>query len=143
LIQKYNRNDFTNIITQKLYEKLEQFIKTNFEQWDGWFYFQKYFDVEQPIINLEKKEVNIKNTKFVTFQINQFIHLIKHDDEHIFLVMKKDYQIMKITKFLYDVLTFFKISKKIIPEKTFIINNQKVNWTILNELIEMNYLKLI
>lgn len=142
IIQKYCRSDFINLITQKLYSKLEIYLKTNYEQWSGWFYLHNFFDTESFVekMNQEKGRINYKVNKLI---LNQFVHLLKHDDENIFLVMKKKYKIMKIKEYLFDVLSYFKTPKKIIPKKPLTINNQKVNWNFIKELVEMNYLKPI
>jgi len=145
LMQKYTRNDFINNITEKLYQELELFLKNNFEQWEGWFYVHKFFQQKITIgdLNIEEEGVSNKLTKFATITIDQFIHLIKYDEEHVFLVMKKDYQIMKITNLLYDVLSFFKVPKKIKSKKALIFNNQEISWKVVKELIKMNILKPI
>jgi len=145
LLQNHNRNEFINIITQKLYGKLEKFLINNYEQWEGWFYIHKFFETKISSENLISKEEVSSNKaiKFVTLVINQFIHLIKYDDNHIFLIKKDDYQIMKITNFLYNLLFFFKKPITITPNKSLLIDNKKINWNIVTELIDMNYLKKI
>jgi len=146
LLQNHNRNEFINIITQKLYGELERFLKINYEQWEGWFYIHKFFESKISLKKLSSKKEEIssnKTTKFVTLVIEQSIHLIKYDDNRMYLIKKEDYQIMKITNFLYNVLFFFKKSQTITSKKSLTIDNQEVNWNIVTELIEMNYLKPI
>jgi KDO2-lipid IV(A) lauroyltransferase len=136
---KKNRTDFINTVTKKLYGDLEIFIKNYPEQWEGWFYIDKFFKPEaietipaQKIENFSKK---------LTLFASEFIHLMKYDDERIFLVSKKDYQIMKITNSLYEILDFFKTPKELIPKKSFIVGEQIVDWNVITELLEMNFLK--
>ncbi len=139
---RVNRNKYINTITKKLYKVLENYLKINYEQWSGWFYVQYMFDTESPTqINDQNKErkVNFKKDKLI---LNDFIDLIKHNDNNIFLVMKKEYEIMRIKQSLFDVLSNFKTPKTINTDETLIINNEVVRLDYINELIELNYLKL-
>jgi len=142
LIKKYNRNDFVSLITKKLYKDLESFLKNNYEQWSGWFYIHNFFNTEELTENItfENKKFSFGTKKFI---INEYYHLIKYDDENIFIVMKNNYRIEKIEKYLYEVLTYFEKPKIITSEKPLIINYQKVSWGFLKELIELNYIKLL
>lgn len=142
LIQKYNRKEFVSLITQKLYRKLEKYLINDYEQWSGWFYLHKFFDTEDfsEKINPEKGEISFKANRFI---LNSNFHLVNHGDKSTYLVKKQNFQIVKIKKYLFEVLTFFKTPKKIIPKKTFSINHQEVSWSFVKELIEMNYLKPI
>lgn len=142
LIQKYNRNDFINLITQKLYRKLEKYLLTNFEQWSGWFYLHNFFDTKVLLkkSSLKKEKINFKVTKI---KLNPNYHLVSHGDKSNYLVMKENYQIIKIKKHLFNVLTYFKSARRIIYKKTVTIDKQYVSWDFVNELIEMNFLKPI
>ena len=77
----------------------------------------------------------------MNFVLNDSVHLVKHDDENIFLVMKTTYEIMRIGNFLFDVLTYFKTSR-IITDQPLLITDEIVGLEFLKDLIEMNFLKL-
>lgn len=145
LIKKYNRNSFIHFITKELYQELEHFLDNNIEQWEGWFYIDKFFHSTKPCLdtNTCERKKTYKIASVVTLLINEFIHLIAYDDERIFLVKKREYQILRITKKLYDILTYFKVPKKITTKEALVIHDQKIEWKIINELIEMDYLKPI
>lgn len=141
LLKKYTRNDYINIITKKLYEELGILLSTNPEQWEGWFYIDKFFQHDVIKEKEPSLKINLNSNKTITLEVDQFIHLIKHSDENMFLVNKKDYKIMKITSYLYNVLSYFKIPKAIDTTKMLNIGSVEVNWNVLEELIEMNFLK--
>ncbi|MDR2206721.1 MAG: hypothetical protein LBE36_11280 [Flavobacteriaceae bacterium] len=124
---------------QKYHLTLTKFLKKHPEQWEGWFYIDKFFKTE----NIEKVPAKkIENfSKKVKLCMDEFIYLMKYDDERIFLVSKKDYQIMKITNSLYEILDFFKTPKQLMSKKAFAVGNQTVDWNVVTELIEMNFLK--
>lgn len=141
LIEQYSRNDFINLVTQTLYKELEDFLIKNLEQWEGWFYIHKFFETE----DLENLKSNIlldpNCTHPITVATDQFIHMLKHDEKNIFLVKKKEYQVMKISEYVYDVLIFFNEPKQININKDLVIHNRVTEWSIIKELIEMNFLK--
>lgn len=142
LLKKYNRNEFINTVTQKLYRELERFLRKNPEQWEGWFYIQKFFEIESTSINLVvEKKITYNSKKPITLVLDQFIHLIKHDEERIFLVTRRAYQIMKISNLMYEILRFFKTPQKITPNKVLVVKNQVFNWRFVKELIEMKFIK--
>jgi len=139
-LDKTNRNDFINAITRKLYGELENYLVKNYEQWSGWFYIHELFDTDDHSeeVNTATEKLKHKGSKFM---ISDFIHLVEHNDEHIFLVMKKTYEIMRIERFLFDVLTFFKTPRTVSLKKSLIIENEVVATEFVEELIEMNFLK--
>ena len=65
----------------------------------------------------------------------------KTSDENMFLVSKKDYKIMKISQYLYKVLSYFKIPKAVKPNMKLTIDDNEVSWSDLEELVEMKFLK--
>lgn len=142
LLETQGRKDFTKSLTKILYKELENNLTTNFKQWGGWFYVQNFFDTNNIISELEevKKSTDLTCDTFVT---NQFIHLVKVNDENIFLVMKKGFEVMKIKNLLYDVLTFFKTPKTLSPHNPIKISNKNITWTFINELINSKFLKPI
>jgi hypothetical protein len=91
--------------------------------------------------NADKKIENF--SKKLTLCLDEFLYLMKYDDERIFLVSKKDYQIMKITHSLYEILDFFKTPKDLMPKKSFNVGEQVVDWNVVTGLIEMNFLNPI
>ncbi len=138
LIAKHNRNDFVNLITKKIYKELETYLAKNYEQWAGWFYIHNFFDTDVlPEEANHTKPIKYEDAKFV---VNDFIHLIKHDEDNIFLVMKTKYEIMRIGDFLFDVLTYFK-TPRTISEEPILIGDEVVGLEFLEELIEMNFLR--
>ncbi|WGD35642.1 hypothetical protein [Olleya sp. YS] len=143
LIEKNTRNDFINIVTKKLYSELEVLLNKHPEQWEGWFYIDKFFQQENTVTEEAEHVTSFKPNKITTLAVNQFVHLIKHSEDKMFLVSKKDYKIMKITDFLFNVLSYFKIPKTIDPGKILKIGNNEVNWNVLEELVEMKFLKPI
>ncbi|MAX69690.1 MAG: hypothetical protein CMC76_01095 [Flavobacteriaceae bacterium] len=143
LINDNDRNGFINIITKKLYGELESFLKESPEQWEGWFYIDKFFQYEDSQNEKLKTKVNFTSDQKITLKINQFVHLIKHSDENMFLVSKKDYKIMKITDFLYETLSYFKTPRVVSLNKILSIRDTSINWSMLEELIEMKFLKSV
>jgi len=141
LIKKLNRKDYINSVTKILYHELELFLRKNPTQWEGWFYIHKFFE-NKALLN-KRKEFIYNYPKSITLEIDQFIHLIKYDDKHIFLVKKKDYQIMKITNLMFEILNFFKSPKKIKPNKSLVLKQQKFSWTFIKELIEIELINPI
>lgn len=142
LAKSANRNEFVNSITQHIYGELETYLIKNYEQWSGWFYIHKFFDTdeitEEP--NTNTATIAYKDTKFM---ISDYIHLVKHNEDHFFLVSKKKYEIMRIGNFLYDVLTFFKTPRTISKNEPMLIDEHEVEFEFMEELIEMNFLKPI
>lgn len=142
LLKTKNRTDFINIVTEKLYQELESFLKKHPEQWEGWFYIDKFFKLEniseEKPLNLER--LSPDSSEKVTLQLDKSVHLKKYDEEHIFLITKKDYRIMNITNLLYEVLDFFRAPKELMPKESLMINNQVVDWDFITELIEMRFL---
>ena len=132
-----NRNDFINSVTRKLYGKLESYLVNNYEQWTGWFYIHEFFDTDERTQSTVNQELVIG----MNFVLNDSVHLVKHDDENIFLVMKTTYEIMRIGNFLFDVLTYFKTSR-IITDQPLLITDEIVGLEFLKDLIEMDFLKL-
>jgi lauroyl/myristoyl acyltransferase len=141
-LQKKNRTDFINIVTKKLYGELENFLRKYPEQWEGWFYIDKFFKTETLENNEPRKKIE-NFSKKVVLCIDEFIFLMKNGDEHSFLVSKKDYQIMQITDSLYEILDFFKTPRTLMPKKSFMVGNNNVEWNVITELLEMNFLKLL
>ncbi|MGC4130609.1 MAG: hypothetical protein QM564_13885 [Bergeyella sp.] len=134
-LMKKGRNGFINTITQKLYGELEIFLKKHPEQWEGWFYVDKFFKPE--ITQDVSEKIKLKSNKKVSLCLEDSVYLTKYDEEHAFLVTKKDYQIMKITNLLYDVLDFFRTPQLVKPKESLLINSNVVNWDFVTELIEM------
>lgn len=142
IIENFNRNDSIIKITKEIYKKLEMHLRNNYKQWSGWFYLHNFFNTE----NLQEMSC-LENNKLLNesnyLKLNEFIQLIKHNDDNLFLVMKKKYQVLKIKKSLYDILTYFKSPKRINLNKTFTIKNNNFSPNFMKELIELNYLKTI
>lgn len=142
MMEDFDRGEFVNIVTKKLYGELEQFLEKNLEQWEGWFYLHKFFETEIMEENLEASiNTDIYSNESITVVLDQFIHLLKYDDEHIFLVNKKEYQVMTVTSDLYELLLFFKEPKKVIVNEELSVHDQIVDWKDIEELIEMNLIK--
>src|SRR5690606_27825515 len=131
-----------NAITKKVYKELETFLIKNYEQWSGWFYIHNFFDTNELAQQAERGAPPIAYSQDSEFILNDFIHLIKHDEDNIFLVMKTKYEIMRIERFLFDVLTFFQKPRKYSVKEPLIIENEVVGYEFVEELIAMNYLKL-
>ncbi|MBL7886282.1 MAG: hypothetical protein JNJ52_06010 [Flavobacterium sp.] len=142
ILAKNDRNGFIHEVTRKLYGVLENYLIKDYEQWSGWFYLHKLFDTEElseeTSINLAT--INYKNTKFI---VSDYVQLVKHDENHIFLVLKKKYEIMRIGELLYDVLNYFQTPRTISKNEPLIIENEVVGFEFLEELIEMNFIKPI
>lgn len=141
-IAENNRNEFVNLITHKLYGELENFLVKNFEQWSGWFYIHELFDTET-LKSEVPTGIDTMKSKTNEYVLNEFIHLIDHDENNLFLVMKKKYEVLKIEKLLFEVLTFFKTPRKISSVKAVNFDNRTIGTSFIEELIEVNYLKLI
>jgi lauroyl/myristoyl acyltransferase len=112
LANSTNRSDFINSITKKIYKELEVYLINNYEQWAGWLYLHNFFDTDDisEELTTDTKTLNFSDTKFT---VSQYIHLVKHDENNIFLVKKKKYEIMRIERFLFDVLTYFQTPRRI------------------------------
>lgn len=137
--EKYSRNDFVNCLTKKLFSELGDFLRKYPEQWEGWFYIQKFFEQETIEKSTESKE-KYSGEKEIKLEVDQQIQLLKYNEDNVFVIQKKDYQIMKITPLLYSVLNHFKTPKNIITNTDTTINNQTIEWEFLEELIEMKFL---
>jgi hypothetical protein len=140
LAKSDNRSDFINSITQKIYKELEVYLIDNYEQWSGWLYIHNFFDTEDisEDLTVTKETIKYEDTEFT---VSDFIHLVEHDENNIFLVKKKKYEIMRIERFLFDVLTYFQIPRRISIKENLIIENEIVGFNFIEELIEMNFLK--
>ncbi len=139
--EKKTRAEFINGLTQSLFWELSHFLNRHPEQWEGWFYIQKFFEEE----NNEKEHDFLPTEKYageneIILGVDQYIQLIKYDEENVFIITKRDYQIMKISPMLYDVLIYFKDPKNVITNSDMVINDHTVKWEFLEELIEMNFL---
>jgi lauroyl/myristoyl acyltransferase len=141
MMKKYNRNDFTKNITQKLYRELENFLKKSPEQWEGWFYIDKFFQMDNVFNEFIKPTEALEFSMPVTLVLDQFAHLSNLDGENCFLITRRNFQIMKITKPLFEVLNFFKEPRQIILNKRLLINNQEIDKEFLIDLIELKFLK--
>ena len=137
--EKYSRNDFVNSVTKLLFSELGHFLNKHPEQWEGWFYIQKFFEEETAEKENKTKE-KYSGENEIKIEVDQQIQLIKYNDDNVFVIQKKDYQIMKITPLLYNVLNHFKTPKNIITNTDTIINDQTIEWEFLEELIEMDFL---
>jgi lauroyl/myristoyl acyltransferase len=141
LRESESRNSFINVVTKILYYQLEELLHECPAQWEGWFYIDRFF---QQNVEAEKNtavKIDTKSSDLVTLAVDSFVHLIKHSDENMFLVSKKDYKIMKISQYLYKVLSYFKIPKAVKPNMKLTIDDNEVSWSDLEELVEMKFLK--
>jgi len=137
----HSRVDFINLITKRIYKVLENLLVEDYEQWSGWFYVHHFFDT-----NIISEQTSITACKLdgrTKIILNEFVHLIKHNDNNIFLVMKKNYEIMRIERYLYDVLTYFKTARRISAATPLTIDDDIVASEFIEELIEMNYLNAV
>ncbi|HEX8561882.1 MAG TPA: hypothetical protein VF676_02775 [Flavobacterium sp.] len=140
-LAKNDRSEFIHSLTRKLYGELENYLIKNYEQWSGWFYLHKLFDTDDlSEVNINTAAINYTDAKFV---ISDHFQLVKHNEEHIFLVNKKKYEIMRIGDFLFEVLEYFKTPRTILPNESLLIENDVVGFEFVEELIELNFLKAI
>lgn len=139
--EKATRTDFVNGVTQSLFTHLEHFLRKFPEQWEGWFYIQKFFEQETHDVEDNSNQIEkYPGENEIKLEVDQHIQLVKYNDNNVFVIHKKDYQIMKITPLLYNVLNHFKTPKKIITNTDTIIDDQTIEWGFLEELIEMDFL---
>jgi len=142
LRESQSRNDYINVVTKTLYNKLEELLLENPAQWEGWFYIDRFFQRTETETKVNSSvTIDSKSSDLVTLGVDNFVHLIKHSDENMFLVSKKDYKIMKITQYLYKVLSYFKIPKTVKPNMKITIDNNEISWGELEELIDMKFLR--
>lgn len=144
LQEKSDRHEFVNRVTKILYNELEVLLKCYPEQWEGWFYIDKFFQQESnALVDTPETKLDLDLPGPVTLMINKFLHLIKHGEDTLFLVDRKNYKIMAITQFVYEVLSYFKSPRKIASNKTLNIADYKVKWADMEELVKMDYLKQV
>lgn len=142
--EKLSRTEFVNNVTKSLFGELAHFLSKYPEQWEGWFYIQKFFEqnvsenvsISENIPGIKKDEQENQ----ITVGIDPFVQLLKYDEENIFVIKKRDYQIMEVTPMLYEVLDYFRSPKKIVTNNKIIVNNFTIEWEFVEELIEMNLL---
>ncbi len=136
-----NRKLFIEYLTKNLYKTLEEYLKTNYKQWIGWFYIHHYFnpdELEQNYSFDEKDKLKKNKIKLVT---NEFIHLFKIKNK-FFLIQKLKYEILEIDEPLFEILTFFLKERNIDYKNPLSIKDYNVNWNFIEELIIMKYLKV-
>lgn len=138
LIRQGNRDVFINDITKNLYKELDGFLRKYPEQWEGWFYVDKFFENNNSIEMSNKKISLLTPMKLV---LDQYLHLFNYNNKNYFLVSRKDYKIMKITQSLFEILNNFKEPKLIHPNKTMEIAGYNLDNKLISELLEMNLLK--
>ena len=138
LIKKGNRDIFINDITKNLYKELDGFLKKYPEQWEGWFYVDKFFENNDSIETNNKEISLLTPTKLV---LDQYVHLFNYNNKNYFLVSRRDYKIMKITHSLFEILNSFKDPKIINPNEITDLVGYNIDDKLILELLEMNLLK--
>ncbi len=134
------RDDFARSVTSALFGELEKLLRKFPEQWEGWFYIQKFFEPDQPATAGKPSEENYGREKNITVAVDPHVQLIKFDADNVFVIKKRDYQVMKITPMLYEVLDHFTQPKNIVTHTDILVNDHNVGWDFVAELIEMNLL---
>ena len=143
LLTELSRKDFTALITKLLYRKLENFLKENFEQWEGWFYIHKFFEVDEDLITKQVTDSSDFDQIFPTLVVSDQLHTFKYNEEKVFIPQKRDYKIMKITPSLYELLEYFKTPVRARKHEVLDTGNQIANWSVIQELIDLNFIKQI
>ncbi|MAZ72683.1 MAG: hypothetical protein CMC70_06015 [Flavobacteriaceae bacterium] len=142
-LKDLSRTEFINTITKLLYGELECFLLKNFEQWEGWFYIHKFFDLNKNLMIKQKTNSPDHNQIFPTLVVSDQLHIFKYNQENFFLVQTKDYKIMKITPSLFELLEYFKIPIRMKKNELLDTGNQITDWPVIQELIDLNFLKQI
>lgn len=138
------RNLYVQTITKKLYDYLSDFIRLNPDQWEGWFYLQKFAVRKESKIS----DSSLKNKEFVTESIfnkhvkfnSREFELINFDSKGYFLIDKQNYSVSKITPDLFKIIYYFSKPKKITGFKDFNIEGLILEDNAISELFLSNIL---
>lgn len=138
------RNSYVQAITKKLYNVLSDFIRLNPDQWEGWFYLQKFAVRKESKISessFNGKDFVIESilNKHIKFNSSEF-ELIDFSSKGYFLIDKQNYSVSKITPELFKIIYYFSESKKITNLKDFNIEDIVLEENAVNELFLSNIL---
>jgi hypothetical protein len=135
-----SRNEFIELVTKNLYTKLELFLLKNPQQWEGWFYVNEFTNsskIPQPSSPKIKMLVRELIGKKLIFNEKDF--KLYGIQESFFVINYKSFEIIEVSKFIYNLLLFF-MSKREINENYFTFEGVRISRKIIKELFNFNYL---
>lgn len=131
-----NRENYSQVTTQKLYTILEQYLKEYPEQWESWMYIFKSLKIEDnTALNLTTSNKIIKQNKNkLQFILNSKKYALMEFGDKNFLFEKENFKIHNISSQFYEVLSHFKTPALISELK---LSDFSVTDNAIEELIQM------
>jgi KDO2-lipid IV(A) lauroyltransferase len=139
LKKEKKRDEFNLLMTRRIYKKLNDFLYKNPEQWEGWFYVDKFFLKEK---NFSKNKIKIKAGESYKILLNDYVFLLKYNNEKYFTINRKKFEVNYISKELFEVLNFFKNKKIIVFSTKTLSNKEGLKMKFVQELLDYDYLKI-
>ncbi len=125
--------------TKKMYSILENFVRVNPSQWEGWFYVHKFIQNTHTSIELNNRVLNddvlssMKN-KVICFN-DQDYEMVRQYNNLYLLFDLKNYKVSKISSDLFKVLIHFNIPRRVIANEAYICDEIKLGMQAIKELL--------
>lgn len=140
--ESQSRQDYINDLTKRMYHELSEFVEKYPEQWEGWFYMNKFYDSQpRETISVNQQITNSLKNETVTVGVDDFAELY-HTDTNFYVALKKDFKIKEIDSDKYEIAQHFEEKRQLVPYSSFKIADQELPWNFVEELISQNILRI-
>lgn len=135
---KMPKDEFIRDVTKKIYKELEEFLKKNPSQWEGWFYIHK-FRKRDTINKITKNKILLRDIVNKYYKYNDTDFKIVNILDKYYIINYARYEINEIDIIIYNTLMLFN-RKRYIQRANCIIDGQPISKKVIKELVNLNYL---
>lgn len=132
------KDEFIRDVTKKIYRVLEDFLKKNLCQWEGWFYIHK-FGHKESSNTPAKTKVLVKDIVGKYYKFNDHDYKLVNLIDKYYIICYKDHAFTEINLLIYNLLSIFKDRKRISRALLFKEGNP-ISFKVIKELVNLNYL---